>query len=611
MAQLDNTTMHDRAGAVYATVPEAVGIFLLPGAAQGFAIWYLVESGMDGAPGVGLIALLMAVLAVPVAHVLTTTRGRRLAALAYAVILGAVIAGLYLLAAASFGADLALEGPLTAICAACSIIIAYISAPFFRTVAERGERPTHYPSLFEFAWNLPVVGAAGALFTGALWIVLAIWAALFDLIGIDFFADLFFHEATVCVVSFAAFGVAAGIVRQREAIILALRGVLFALLKLLAPVLAVATILFAAAALVQGLDDLWADWSATSVMVAAIAGALVLSNAVIGEAGTPENPVLRWAVRGQALVLPVLAGFAVYGLWLRIHDYGLTVERIYAAIIVAIAAAYAIAYFIFAVLPRGHAYLRQANIALAGAIFAIAIVVQTPLFNAWEWSARDQVDRLEAGTVSPQQFDYAYLRFDLGPAGERALDRIAADESLPDHAYIVEQVAAVREAESRYAFEPEMRLTGSRLEAAIDSGRLLVLPEGAMLGEDFLPHLQQQLRGAACLDESQPDARCAVLVTDAFDAPSPQYVLATGYQNAVSLNLHVKLDEDTVEWTTIGIDMALDLDQAALFAALEAGDAEIATRQVRTLRIGGADMLLQPWDARQTDIVLVPEAAPN
>ncbi|GGD16327.1 DUF4153 domain-containing protein [Aquisalinus flavus] len=581
----------DSASAVYASPLEAILFFLLPGFLQGVAFWYLTDRIDEAEPTSLIVAMMMAVMVVPVAHFLTTTRGTRVIAAAYALGLGVVIAGLYLLAEASFGASAAVEGPLVAISAVCGFLIAYISAPFFRTVIERREAPTHYPSLFEFAWNLPVIGIGTFFFGIALWIVLGLWSALFSLIGIEFFAEIFGEPWAAFPISGAAGAIAIAIVREREAIVLALRSVLFALLKVLAPILAVATVLFAFAALVQGLDLLWDNWSATTTMVCAVALAVALSNAVVGEAGQPDNPVLRWTVRVQAVVLPVLAGFAVYGLWIRIGEYGLTVERIYAAIIVGFAGAYAIAYFVSALLPSGWELIRRANLGLAGLVFLVAILVQTPLFNAWSWTVNDQIARLERGAVSADEFDYAYFHFVLGKAGERGLDRLAADTSLPDHDLILEKIEAVRAAENQWDFRNEIYMSRDTIAAAIEDGSIELLPSGTALPPGLADYFRNTGWSVRSCVDGNADA-CLLLRTEVFNADD-QFVL---FRQFGETSVSVALLADGAEGWQIheGTEMQFDSRAAALafLQAVRNGELAPATVTLRTLSVGGRDVLI-------------------
>ncbi len=56
--------------------------------------------------------------------------------------------------------------------------------------------------------------------------------------------------------------------------------------------------------------------------------------------------------------------------------------------------------------------------------------------------------RLADERVKAADFDFGYLRFKLGPAGQRALDRLKALESHPEIDLIREQIALTESAKN-------------------------------------------------------------------------------------------------------------------------------------------------------------------
>ena len=598
-------------GSVYGSQLQAVLLFLVPGLLQGLAVYSLFET-IDGAENVAhFVALLMFAMVAPIAHFLTTTAGNRIPALIFSILLGAGTAGLFLVADATFGGLEETGGEVLAASFAANLLICYIAAPFFRTVFERGRRVTHYPSLFEFAWNLPVIGMASFGFTLAVWLVLGIWSALFNLLGIGFFEDLFFHESRALPITLGAFATAIGIVREREGIVLALRNILFALLKVISPILASATLLFVVAALGSGLDALWSGWSATSLMVAAIAAAVLLSNAVIGDEGPTDNIILRWSVRIQSFVLIVLAAFAVYGIYIRLKEYGITVPRFYAAIIVFFAAVYAVAYFFSALRAGSQNFVRQANIFIAGLAFVVAVLVQTPVLNPYRISADDQVARLASGKVAAADFDFGYLRFGLGKEGERALDRLAADESLADRDTVLAEIERVREAEGRYEYNTgrEQTEVASMITTAIEEGDLTLVPSGMILPDGLAAYLEGspwQVR--PCADEE--DVRCLMLRETGFNTAAPQFILLrTLGDRDLALVLFYPRDDTWQELNSLALSFASAAARDAAFAEAAAGNAGTVITPVRSFQVGGETAVFQVYDRQQQDVLTVPEEA--
>ena len=534
--------------------PQALALwFALPGLFQGIGLYWLTK--WSDTPDQLALSLAMFLFVFGAAYFLTTKQDDRIRPLIFAAILGGLTGGLTWLAQSMFGSK-DVHGDLIPVSLFSCSLICYIAVPFYRTVFERKLSPFNYKSLFEFGWNLPVIAATAALFTGAFWAVLGVWAALFDLIGIDFFGDIFFESWFAMPATFAAGAVAIGIIREREGIILALRGILFSLLKVLAPIFAVATILFSVAALATGLDELWSGFSATTLMITAVTFAVIFINAVLGDEGMPDNPVMRWTVRLQAFVMPILAGFAAYGLILRIGEYGLTHERFFAVLIVGVAAAYSVAYFITSLLPNGYNVLRQLNIVLAGAIFALAVLVQTPVLDAYKIAANAQLARLVDGKIEAKDIDLGYLKYRAGKAGEAALAQIRNDETLPNRDAIEIELARLDESKSKYDYDNARRAEGGNdeglalLETLMEQGKLSVyhttreeLPDWLISELSQRPYNLRRCK--------QDDAICLISEISGFNAADPQFLyLASNSVYYAEIHVYgppeIALDDDTI-----------------------------------------------------------------
>jgi hypothetical protein len=207
-------------------------------------------------------------------------------------------------------------------------------------------------------------------------------------------------------------------------------------LSVLAPVLAAGLVLFVAALPVTGLQPLWDKTSSTTpILLLAVAAALFLANAVIGNSPDQEarGRLLRLGAIGLAAVLTPLGVVAAISTWLRIDQHGFTPERLWGLVFVLTVLVVALAYLWALVSGRAlwASRIRAANVRLALFICALALLLSTPLINFGAISTRDQLARLQSGEVSPQQFDWAALRFDFGPEGRRALEQLAASGPAP------------------------------------------------------------------------------------------------------------------------------------------------------------------------------------
>ena len=463
-------------------------LYALPGALGGLALWALVEVQEPGAVAAGLLAFVIPLVAGGIgAWTLVTTPGDRGRSAAFAGALGV------LLGALSWSAWRTAEGQGLALAGFVLPMIGWIALAFYRSYQETG-RPAAYPALFAGAWNLPVVlGVAGA-FTGAAYGVSWLLAAMFRLIGLPVLTDLL-SEPSVSSALIGGLGAAGiGVVRRQEAILLTLRGVVIALLRVLAPVFALGTLLFSLALLVQGLDSLWEGWSPVVLIVLTTAAGVVFVNAVVQDQGAARG-LLGLCARVQCFVLPVLAGLAAWGMGVRIAEHGLTPDRIVAAIIAGAALLYALAYALAA--ATGWTVLRSANVGLAGALALTGAYVLTPAFQAQAWSVASQLARLERGAVSPEAFDVAALRFDLGEPGMAALERLAAGEGvLAERA----QVALVAE----FRFDANLDAVHEDAKARY-LAKMLVRPAGTDLPEGLANAMKARLNQADLTDEAPSD----------------------------------------------------------------------------------------------------------
>lgn len=370
-----------------------------------------------------------------------------------------------------------------------SLIVAIgIAAPLFQTARDEGAARFPYVEVHGHAWTNIMLWFLGWGFAAVVWLLAWLLGSLFELIGIKLVIRMLQEEWFAVALIGAAAGGGVGLLRERDRIVRTLQRVGTAILSVLAPVLGVGLILFLLALPFTGLSALWdATKATTPILLTCVAGAFVLANAVIGDGDDrePINPAIRWSAMALGVTMLPLAVIAAIATGLRIDQYGLSPDRLWALVFVACACAFGLSYIVSLVRGRGGwaPVVRQANLRLAFGLAAVALVLATPLVSFNALATRDQVARLEGSKVAPDNFDWAALAFDFGEPGKAALKRLGTSAN----AQIAKLAAEAIAAESRSVLELK-RSEEARLKAvtiAVGGRPIRVLPAQTRLPDDL------------------------------------------------------------------------------------------------------------------------------
>jgi hypothetical protein len=301
----------------------------------------------------------------------------------------------------------------------------------------------NYATYFDVAWMAGVQLALSIAFTGAFWLLLFLGAALFNIIGLGFLGDLLEKAWFSLPLTSLVFATAVQLTDVRDGLIRGVRTVALMLLSWLLLVLTVLVGGFLAALPFTGLKGLWETGSATSLVLAATGGLIILINAAYqdGRADNLPPSTLRMAVRVASVLLTPLVVIAAWGLSLRIGQHGLTPDRIIAMACTLVGVGYAGGYG-FAALrtlwSRGDWMqpLERTNIATAVLEVAVILALFSPIADPARLSVADQVSRLQGGKVAADKFDYEFLQNGSGKVGQAALAALAGsdDPAIADRA---------------------------------------------------------------------------------------------------------------------------------------------------------------------------------
>jgi len=553
------------------------------GACQGLVLWLLTSPWADAAGPAVRVALASFVCASALVLHFAWTGGDRTRLLWLALGVGA------LYAAVSFW--IAWQLPRTdepfqgderrwATWLPCAGLSLFALGPFLQIHLRTRALRFPYAELFANAASNGLVAAVAATFVGALWVVLGLWAALFGLVKIALFQDLFTTPAFAWVVTGSAAALGISIGRENVRATELLRRVTPLTQHVLPPLVSFVAVLFLGSLAFTGLDPLWQQPYASGLVLGWMALHGLLLNAAFadGSGPPPASRALRALVSAGVLTLPAYGAIAVYGLGLRIGQRGLSPLRFWGALVAVVALCVGLGYAV-SVLRRGRGWLHTlpgANRTLALAAVALALATHTPVLDPLRWSARDQLRRLVDGIVPAGEFDYGFLRYELGRAGDRALTELAGLTAHGELASVHDGVARVRaaknygewqsqlvqlRAEDIYVREPDRPLPPALLEAIAREGNAYQW-QGCRLNQ-----------------------RCSAVRIELDQEPGPEWIVLfdTGSRKHVSI-----FGASAGTFSQRGSLDASEEGAAALDAALRAGRFETVAPRWRDVRIDGA-----------------------
>ncbi|MDR7231673.1 hypothetical protein J2X45_002773 [Caulobacter sp. BE264] len=380
-----------------------------------------------------------------------------------------------------------------------------------------GKPVAPYPAYFDLTWTNGVRLALSLAFTGAFWLLLFLAAALFKLIGIEAIGKLIGETAFAFPATGLMFAAAVHMaVQLTEARAGLVRGALTVGLTLLTWLLPLMVLIgggFLATLPFTGLAPLWGTKAATALLLAAAAALILLINAAYQDGDEPPHLIPRLAARIAGLLLIPIVILAGYALWLRVDQYGLTPERVFAGVFLLVAIGFTIGYALAAVKPGPWMKpLERTNPLMAAVCVLLLIALFTPIADPARLSVASQVKRLEAGKVAADKFDFQFLRFDAGRYGREALERL---KTHPNGEIAKRAREAAASTERRVAAE----------EARPNFKAMAVYPAGKTLPESFVTQDWSKPSGSNCTFTAM---QCPALITDVDADGKDEVLLAEG-----------------------------------------------------------------------------------
>lgn len=285
-----------------------------------------------------------------------------------------------------------------------------------------------YHLLFRYSWRNFLSLGLSLLFTLCVWGVLTLWAQLFKVIGIHFFDDLFANKWFYYPILSLAFGLGVIIFRSQVQIIDTLTRIQQSLMKFLLVILVLVSLLFLAALPFTGLTLLWSTGSGSALILTMQALILFFLNAVYQD--EPESRpyplfIHRFVYLGVAL-LPIYSVIVFYGLFLRIAQYGWTVDRAWGLVLWGLFALFSTGY-LWGIVKRKDNWLHHlswVNVRMGCVVLAVMLLVNSPLVDFRKISVSSQLARIEQAQPRLEDMDLAYFRNSLAQPGYLALQEL-------------------------------------------------------------------------------------------------------------------------------------------------------------------------------------------
>ena len=440
----------------YSRIPP-VGAFALA-LAQALALWLLhqaIEDQTWPATNAGLLlGVYLVVIFVPLTLlVLWSLRSKNI------LWLSTVAMGIFLLWTASksfidlnsLGLSIALDEDRIAGFLLPWTIAWLITLPMLRTGLETTLTHMPYSALFRNTWRSYLTLAESALFTGVFWLLLLLWAALFQTLGNDFFRMIFTDQRFAYPATTLTFAAATQLIGQKDRFIDGVLDQVLGLLKWLLPLAGIIVVVFSLA-LLPKLPSLVVSQERivdSAILLALVAATLLLFNAAYREGGVEPGygHLLQQALRVVPPLLTLIALTALYSVGLRWLDVGLTPPRYWGLVTAIFAALYSMGYAYASVRtgPWMQA-IQKVNRNVSAILLATLLLSLTPIADPLRLSVASQLQRaLNAETADTQTSALVFLRFESGQLGRKALDDISSGRSLassPDRVMTLRSQAA-------------------------------------------------------------------------------------------------------------------------------------------------------------------------
>ena len=318
------------------------------------------------------------------------------------------------------------------------LILCTIPLPFHIVVQTSDWKD--YRHLFQEAWSIFVRYTVAWILAGLSFLLIQLSEALLSTVGVTLIGDLLDHSYIVLPLVGGLLGLGLALVQELDAYISPI--LVIRLVRIFAPFILFVGLVFLVSITVNGAENFRQFLSPAGILLVLVAVSVSVISAAIDrdETHAAHGRVIAQSARAMCLLVPVMAGIAAWGLWVRVSNLGWTPDRVLAAMVAAVALAYGGTYA--GSVLRGASwmqYIRQGNIRLALVIICVAGLGMTPLIDAEKISAQSQLARFGQKGFGATE-DLGVLS-DWGVAGAAALAELSNLAKEPGHEALAAAVA--------------------------------------------------------------------------------------------------------------------------------------------------------------------------
>ncbi len=313
----------------------------------------------------------------------------------------------------------------------CTLFVGwFVVLPFAQTWVQFGAFRFSYADLFIHSWNNLLTLITVSLVNLMFWGVFILFVSRFERMGVVFPP---IQKTVLYPIIGTILGYTFSLGRTHRRALTFLRLICLTLFWSLLPALSALIFIFLIELVWAGLQPLWDTGHATLLLLIPQLLMILLFNTVYqdGTGTPPYTPWVREGIQAALLALPIYTALSGYALSLRIAQYGWSMNRVWAVVIVAIIGLYVFGYAVSALIRTGEwmRVVRPVNIGMAVTLMLLMILINTPLLHPTPITVRSQWGRLMNGTTPPEQFDYDYM----GRLGTKGCDMLGLLASLEDH----------------------------------------------------------------------------------------------------------------------------------------------------------------------------------